>query len=315
MFASFAAWLRQQGIAFSEDAPIAPHLYFRIGGTVSLLVPGATPAQRIATLQRLIADKLPFLVIGGGSNLAFDDGRTRVAVLVVPAPPAGSEDAVRILGAEILQVDAGMRNQPFLAWCAARGAGGLEFLSGIPGTLGGAAVVNAGAFGCSLSDVLLGADILDAEGRVRAVGAGDFAFRYRDSRFKHGRETLLALRLKFSPGEEGAIAKKIRENLEYRQKRHPSYRLASAGCFFKNPLVNGVKTSAGKVIEECGLKQAAIGGLAVAQEHGNFLINRGQGTFADLRRLEEKIREAVAARTGIVLEREVIYVSPGGEKY
>jgi len=315
MFAPFAAWLRQQRIPFEEDAPIAPHLYFRIGGTVSLLVPSVTSAQLVAALRKLIADRLPFLVIGGGSNLAFGDGRTRVAVLVVPAPPAGSEEAVRILGAEILQVGAGMRIQPFLSWCAAGGAGGLEFLSGIPGTLGGAAVVNAGAFGRSLSDVLLGADVLDAEGQVRAVDPGSFDYRYRDSRFKHGRETLLALRLKFCPGEEGAIAKKIRENLEYRLKRHPSYRLASAGCFFKNPLVNGAKTSAGKVIEECGLKQTAVGDLAVAQEHGNFLINRGQGTFADLRRLEEKIRETVAARTGIVLEREVIYVSPDGEKY
>jgi UDP-N-acetylmuramate dehydrogenase len=315
MFASFSAWLRQQGIPFGEDAPIAPHLYFRIGGTVSLLVPGVTPAQRVAALRKLIADKLPFLVIGGGSNLVFGDGKTRVAVLltqaVVPPPP----DAIRLLDDRTLEADCGVRNQPFLAWCAARGAGGLEFLSGIPGTLGGAAAVNAGAFGRQLSDVLLGADILDAEGRVRAVDSGDFAFRYRDSRFKHGRETLLALRLKFAFEEEGVIAKKVRENLDYRLKRHPSYGLASAGCFFKNPVMNGAKTSAGKVIEECGLKQTVVGGLAVAREHGNFLINRGQGTFADLRRLEEKIRETVAARMGIVLEREVIYVSPEGEKY
>jgi UDP-N-acetylmuramate dehydrogenase len=315
MFAPFAAWLRRQRIPFAEGASIAPHLYFKIGGTVSLLVPGLEPARLAEAVPRLIADKLPYLVIGGGSNLVFSDGLTRAAVLVVPAPPADSEDAVRILGDGIVQVGAGMRIQPFLAWCTARGAAGLEFLSGIPGTLGGAAVVNAGAFGRSLSDVLLGADILDAEGRRRAVDAGDFAFRYRESRYKHGRETLLSLRLKFAPGEEGAIAKKIRENLEYRLKRHPSYRLASAGCFFKNPVVDGAKASAGKIIEECGLKQVAVGGLVVAREHANFLVNRGRGSFADLRRLEEKIRETVAARTGILLEREVIYVSPDGEKY
>jgi len=76
-----------------------------------------------------------------------------------------------------------------------------------------------------------------------------------------------------------------------------------------------VKTSAGKIIEECGLKKTAVGDMVVAAEHANFLLNRGRGTFADLRRLEEKIRESVAARTGIVLEREVIYVSPDGKKY
>jgi UDP-N-acetylenolpyruvoylglucosamine reductase len=91
--------------------------------------------------------------------------------------------------------------------------------------------------------------------------------------------------------------------------------MASAGCFFKNPLAGGVKASAGKLIEECGLKNEVLGDLAVAAEHANFLLNRGKGTFADLQRLEEKIRAAVAARTGIVLEREVIYVSLDGKKY
>jgi UDP-N-acetylmuramate dehydrogenase len=126
---------------------------------------------------------------------------------------------------------------------------------------------------------------------------------------------LLSLRLKYGPEDEAAITKKIRENLDYRLARHPSYRLASAGCFFKNPLVRGVKSSAGKIIEECGLKKMAVGSLTVAEEHGNFLLNRGQGTFADLQRLEEKIKKSVAERTGIVLEREVIFISPDGRKY
>jgi len=314
MFASLAARLRRQEIPCSENAAIAPHLYFRIGGTVSLLISPASAEERLAVLRELAAAGLPGLVIGGGSNIAFPDGLTRAAVVLaqVPAPhPA----PVLLADGGSLQVDAGMRNQPFLAWCAANGAGGLEFLSGIPGTLGGAAAVNAGAFGRCLADVLLEADIVDEKGEVRAVDAGHFGFHYRDSRFKMGRETLLALRLSFIPADEAAIAKKVRDNLDYRVKRHPSYRLASAGCFFKNPLAGGAKTSAGKLIEECGLKNTAIGDLAVAAEHANFLLNRGGGTFADLQRLEEKIRAAVAARSGIVLEREVIYVSEDGIKY
>jgi len=322
MFAPLAAWLRRRQIPFSENAPIAPHLYFRIGGAVSLLVFTSSTAQLAAVLRKLIADplgegpegRLPCLVLGGGSNIAFSDGLTRAAVVLAQtAPPPHAP--VRLLDDRSLQVECGMRNQPFLAWCAANGAGGLEFLSGIPGTLGGAAAVNAGAFGRSLSDVLLGGDIVDEAGDVRAVDAGHFGFRYRDSRLKFGRETLLALRLSFVPEEEAAIAKKVKDNLDYRVKRHPSYRLASAGCFFKNPLSGSVKTSAGKIIEECGLKKMSCGDLEVAEEHGNFLVNRGKGTFADLRRLEENIRDSVAARTGIVLEREVIYVSPDGEKY
>jgi UDP-N-acetylenolpyruvoylglucosamine reductase len=323
MFTPLAGWLRRQRIAFSENAAIGPHLHFKIGGPVRLLVFPSSAAQLAAVLRRLAADplgegpgdRLPYLVIGGGSNIVFGDEPTRAVVLLASAAASGTASDFRFLDDRSLQVGSGVRNQPFLSWCTARGAGGLEFLSGIPGTLGGAAAVNAGAFGRSLADVLLGGDIIDESGCERAVDPAHFGFRYRESRFKFGSETLLALRLRFRADNEATIAKKVRENLEYRRKRHPSYRLASAGCFFKNPLLGGVKTSAGKITEECGLKKTAVGDLVVAEEHGNFLLNRGRGTFSDLCRLEESLKETVAARTGVVLEREVIYVSPEGEKY
>lgn len=313
MFTSLAAWLLRRRIPFSENAAIGPHLYFKIGGTVSLLVTCTSAAQLAAVMKKVIAGRLPYLVIGGGSNIAFGDGLTRVVVLLAQA--AGSAVPLKLLDGRSLQVESGVRNRPFLSWCAANGAGGLEFLSGIPGTLGGAAAVNAGAFGRSLADVLLGADIIDSRGKVRAVDSGYFGFAYRDSHFKFGKDTLLSLRLQFNPEDDAVIAKKIRENLEYRLARHPSYGLASAGCFFKNPLLRGVKSSAGKIIEECGLKNMTVGGLSVAAEHGNFLLNRGHASFEDLQRLEKEIKSAVAARRGVVLEREVIYVSEDGEKY
>lgn len=315
MFTSLSGWLRRQRIAFSENAAIGPHLYFKIGGTVSLLVPCNSSAQLAAVMKEVVAGGLPYLVIGGGSNIAFGDGLTRVAVLLVQSAMAGLSAPVRRLDGRTLEVESGVRNQPFLSWCAAQGAGGCEFLSGIPGTLGGAAAVNAGAFGRSMADVLLGADIIDAGGERRAVDAAYFGFSYRDSRLKFGRDILLSLRLEFRPESEAAIANKIRENLEYRLARHPSYRLASAGCFFKNPLRDGVKVSAGKIIEECGLKNKTVGGLSVAAEHGNFLLNRGRATFSDLQLMEKEIRSVVAARTGVVLEREVIYVAADGSKY
>ncbi|MBN2344996.1 MAG: UDP-N-acetylmuramate dehydrogenase [Candidatus Aminicenantes bacterium] len=310
MFAALAESLRRLGVPCRLNAPIAPHLHFRIGGAVRLLASPAGSGQLAAAVRELAAARAPFLVVGGGSNIVFGDGPTRAAVVLAPAPAP-----TRLLDDRSLQVESGMRNPPFLSWCAAQGIGGFEFLSGIPGTLGGAAAVNAGAFGRSVADVLLAADIVDEGGNPGTVEAGRFDFGYRGSRFKFGRETLLALRLRFDRDSGTAIARKLKENLNYRRKHHPSYRLASAGCFFKNPMRDGVKISAGKLIEECGLKGTACGGLVVAAEHGNFLLNRGGGTFADLRRLEETIREALAGRTGIVLEREVIYVSPEGKKY
>jgi UDP-N-acetylmuramate dehydrogenase len=314
MFKHFASWLREQRIECQENAAIGPFLCFKIGGKVSLLVICTSPAQLAACMQKITAEKIPYLVIGGGSNIVFSDGLTKIVVLVYQGS-AKKATAARLLDWQTLQVAGGVKNQVFLSWCVAHGAGGLEFLSGIPGTVGGAAAVNAGAFGHSLADVLLGADIVDEHGVIRAVAADYFAFSYRDSRFKFGNDVILALRLKFNSMDKTVISRKIKENLDYRLARHPSYRYPSAGCFFKNPLLAGGKRSAGKIIEECGLKNATVGGLAVAAEHGNFLLNRDNASFADLLRLESEIKTVVAARTGIDLEREVIYVSAAGKKY
>jgi UDP-N-acetylmuramate dehydrogenase len=314
MFASLASWLRAQGIDCREDAAIGPFLYFKIGGKAGLLVVCTSPAQMAASLQKTIAAGIPHLVIGGGSNIAFTDGLTEAVVLVFQSALAPAAVA-RFMDGRVLQVDGGVKNQVFLSWCAAHGAGGLEFLSGIPGTLGGAAAVNAGAFGRSMADVVLGADILDSRGGTAAVGADRFAFSYRESRFKFGTEAILTLRLRFSPAEPAAIAAEVKKNLDYRLSHHPSYRTPSAGCFFKNPALASGRRSAGKLIEECGLKGATRGGLAVAAEHGNFLLNRGGASFADLQRLEHEIRKAVAERSGIELEREVVYVAADGKKY
>ena len=314
MVASLIPWLRKQRLAFWENAAIGPLLYFRIGGRVSLLVACTSPAQLAACVQKMINEKIPYLLVGGGSNIAFNGGLTQAVVLLYQGA-AKKTVLARRLDKQTLQVDGNVKNQLFLSWCADHGAGGLEFLSGIPGTVGGAAAVNAGAFGRSMADVLLGADIVDSQGQLTAVDPAYFAFSYRDSRFKLGGEALLSLRLKTSPEAKAAVAGKIKENLEYRLAHHPSYRLHSAGCFFKNPLVQGAKHSAGKIIRDCGLQDLAVGGLTVAGVHANFLINDGRATFKELQALEQKIKTSVKTRTGIDLEREVIYVSARGKKY
>ncbi|MCX6558111.1 MAG: UDP-N-acetylmuramate dehydrogenase [Candidatus Aminicenantes bacterium] len=314
MFAPLASWLRGQGIVCRENAAIGPFLYFKIGGKVGLLVVCTSPAQMAASLQKIIAAGIPHLVIGGGSNIAFADDLTEAVALVYQSALKPSA-AARLVDGQALQVDGGVKNQVFLSWCAAGGAGGFEFLSGIPGTMGGAAAVNAGAFASSMADVVLGADILDSRGTVAAIDADRFAFGYRESRFKFGTETILSLRLKYSPAEPAAIAAGIKKNLDYRLSHHPSYRTPSAGCFFKNPSLGSGRRSAGKLIEACGLKGVTCGGLAVAVEHGNFLLNRGHASFADLQCLENEIKKTVATRTGVDLEREVIYVAADGKKY
>jgi len=302
-------FLRERGVEFREDADIQSFLTLGIGGLVSLLVIIRSQALLEEVGRRFVVSGTPFVVVGGGSNLAFTDEPTRAVVLVNRAP------GIRMgLGGEIVAAS-GVRLAVLLAWCQKRGLGGIEFLAGIPGTIGGAVVVNAGAFGRSIGTRVTGADVIDASGRCCSVGPEYFAFGYRRSRLKHANEIVLRIRLACTIDDPAEIAERIGKNILYRKVNHPSYRLRSAGCFFQNPTVGGGPISAGKVIEECGFKNRRFGAIEVASQHANFLLNRGSGRFAELDEAERTIVEAVRSRKGIDLEREVIYVAPSGEKY
>jgi UDP-N-acetylmuramate dehydrogenase len=302
------ARLAGPGVAVSEQVAIAPWLTMRIGGRVRCLVNFTTSKPLAEFLQNRSAMPLPLIILGGGSNVVFTSGLTEAIVVIV------STKGIKRAAENLLWVEAGTRNVSLLSWCGKHGAGGLDFLAGIPGTVGGAAAVNAGAFGRSLAEIISAAEVIDERGRLQSIGRDEFGFAYRDSRFKYGNVVLLRVALSCFPEKSAEIAAKVRSRLEYRKKNHPSYRLFSAGCFFKNPLQGASRISAGKLIEECGLKGLRQGGMEISTKHGNFLINRGQATFVDLQRLEEKIKETVFAKTGITLEREVIYVSTAGEK-
>ncbi len=306
---AYLTHLRQAGLEYHERCDIRPYLTFRIGGTVRLLVSVHSQAQLCTVLQPLWSAGYPFLVIGGGSNLVFPGGLTEAVVVI------NRSGRVRRLDERRLRVDTGVRISRLLSWCVRQGAGGLEFLAGIPGSIGGAAAVNAGAFGRSLQDVLLAARILDGHGQVLEVGAGYFCFGYRDSQFKRSGEAILQVTLQVQPESSGTISERIGRHLEYRKATHPSYRLPSAGCFFKNPQVGDSRVSAGRLLDDCGMKETRVGDIQVSALHANFLINRGGATFAQLQEAERKIRARVFRQQGITLEREVIYVSNRGERY
>lgn len=302
-------FLRARGMEFRENADAKPFLTLKIGASVSLLVIVRSLPHLEELGRRLIVSGAPHVVLGGGSNLAFSDEPTMAVVLV------NRTSGIRMgAGGEIVAAS-GVRLASLLAWCQERLLGGLEFLAGIPGTVGGAAVVNAGAFGRSIGERITGADILDASGRVRSVTPEYFGFVYRSSRLKYGGDIVLRIRLACSPDTREAIGSRIGKNIQYRNARHPAYRLHSAGCFFQNPTVGGGRVSAGKIIEDCGFKGRRFGAIEVADAHANFLLNRGSARFAELEEAERMIVEAVRSRNGITLHREIVYISPSGEKY
>ena len=278
---------------------------FRIGGPADYYLEAATLDELRAVIAASRDAGIRYYVIGGGFNLLFDDAGFRG--LIIRNGCRGLEfDPVSIrltaLGGTLLS--------NLAVFCRDRGLGGLEFLAGIPGTVGGAVYGNAGAFGRSIGELLEEALLLDSRGSERRVLApGDFDFGYRDSRLKRTREIVLSAVFRPIPGEETAVGACMDAYLALRAKRHPDPGMAYAGSFFKNPPgPGGKRLPAGKLLEEVGAKQLTVGGAAVYHGHGNFLYNRGDATAADVRNLAAILKARVKERFGAELEEEVIFL-------
>jgi UDP-N-acetylmuramate dehydrogenase len=302
--------LQEWGLAPEFHAPVARHLTIGIGGTAELLVQVETRSQLARLWQTLRQQGIPAVLVGGGSNVAFADGLVRAGVVL----NRGGE--LELPEAGLLAADSGVRLPDLFAACLRHGLGGLEFMAGIPGTVGGAAAVNAGAFGRAIAERLEKADIIDEQGQPQTVGPDYFAFTYRGSRLKFGYQAILRVFLRLEPREREAIKAELRRAVVHRLRHHPELRRTpSAGCFFQNPVQHGTKVPAGRLIEECGLKGVRCGDAEVSSAHANFLVNRGHSTFADLESLAGTVTGLVRQRTGIGLEREVIFVARDGNKY
>ncbi|MCK4762241.1 MAG: UDP-N-acetylmuramate dehydrogenase, partial [Candidatus Aminicenantes bacterium] len=302
-------YLDNKKLEYNRDAEIRPYVTLRIGGPVRFIVVARSPVELEELLFFLHETGSPFVLLGGGSNVLFSGNAPGLVVVV------NKSGGISQLQGNILKAGSGLANNELLSWNSAHNAGGIEFLAGIPGTIGGAAAVNAGAFGNSIGAILQGADIFSAAGEIKRVDRDYFCYSYRDSVFKYSNEVILSVYLKFEPAENAEIKSRIKANLKYRQENHPAFRVFTAGCFFKNPVVQGEKRSAGKLIENSGFRGSSFRDLLISAEHANFLINRGGANFADVEDFAGRICGRVLADSGIRLEREVIYISPDGKKY
>ncbi len=301
---------RDWGLEAVPHVPLAPHLTLGIGGTAEVLVKVPFRPQLNLLWQTVREEGIPTVLLGGGSNVAFVDGPIHAVVVV------NQTRELEMTDPQLWTVDSGFRWPEFFAASLRAGMGGLEFLAGLPGTLGGAAAVNAGAFGQQFGDFLQGAEIVDENGHLRQVDSDYFRFTYRHSKLKFASQAILRLFIRVQPRNPEEIREELRRNVLHRQQHHPLLTTArSAGCFFQNPLDRGVKVSAGKLIEECGLKGSSCGDVEVSPMHANFLVNRGHATFADLQRLAGRIFHQVCGRSGLHLQREVIFIDSGGVKY
>lgn len=295
------------------DEPMSLHTTFRTGGPADVYVklkPGG-PYNR-DKLAAAFADLLggardagiPVQIIGGGANVVVADSGVRGVTLdtSIDGDPAGF---IGLDAGGLLNVYAGVQSDGAARFAMENSLSGLEFLTALPGTAGGAVWMNARCWGKSVSDVLCGADILDEDFNVvfEPFCADEWAYK----RGPYQNRDILILAARFKPGQDdrAAIQKRMAVyRLEREQKGH--FRYPSAGSVFKNNPALG--KSAGRIIDELGLRGMRSGGARVADWHGNFIINPGGATSSDIRSLVMAVRSEAYTRLGIELESEILFI-------
>jgi UDP-N-acetylmuramate dehydrogenase len=296
------AFLEKLGTSPSENVPLSAMSSFGIGGPADLFFEARTEGDLERAVSLAVAEKYPFYVIGGGNNLLFDDAGYRG--LVIRNRLEGS-----VRDGDRLSVLSGTGLASVLREMLSAGLSGLEFLAGIPGTLGGALYGNAGAFGSSIGDHVGWATVLSPGGGHMTVGREALGFGYRTSALKHGGGVILKAVLLCSPGDKKGSEAKIRGILEKRRSNHPPWGTACAGSYFKNPFsATGAKTAAGFLLDQAGARGLSVGDAAVYEKHCNFIINKGNARSRDVLLLAGELKEMVFRMFGIQLEEEVIYL-------
>jgi len=276
---------------------------FGIGGRADFFIEPADTADLKLLLNLAKRAKIPFFIIGAGSNLLVSDKGVRGIVLRLGAP---FFTRVSLRG-NIIHAGSGVLLSRLLRFCSEKGLCGLEFLSGIPGTLGGALMMNAGIFekgkgeervARNISDAVLSLEVMDYRGRIKSIKKKDIRFGYRDSSLRG--VIVLGARLRLIKDKKTEVKKRVKVYLQRRwQGQDLSAR--SAGCFFRNP----PHDSAGRLIDLCGLKGRRIGGAAVSSGHANFILNTGKASAKDVLRLACLIQGRVKRNFNITLRPEV----------
>ena len=291
--------IEQQNVSICYDEPLSKHTSFRIGGAVKALI---CPKDELAlkqTLALLYAEQIEVLLIGNGSNMLVSDK----ALDCVAIKLKDGLDAVRQTGETELYAEAGAMLSRAATVARDLSLGGLSFAHGIPGTIGGAVMMNAGAYGGEMAQVVSAVRYLDANLQICELPHAALDFSYRHSRFCGTQDVILGASLRLAPRSVVEIEEEMRNCARARKEKQP-LEFPSAGSTFKRP--QGGYAAA--LIDECGLKGYRIGGAEVSEKHAGFVINRGGATCDDVQKLIAHIQEVVLRETGVSLECEVKHI-------
>lgn len=280
-----------------RDVPMSRHTSFRIGGPARRMAFPESREQLVILLG--LAEECgirPFL-LGRGTNLLVSDRGLDTLVIKT----AERMTSIRRLDDVTLEADAGVLLSRLAVYAQQAGLAGLEFSHGIPGSLGGAVCMNAGAYGGEMKQVLRSATVLFPEEGVRTLSCEELKLSYRHSLLtEHPEAVVLYAEFELTPGDPEAIRAVMRELMAKRKASQP-LEWPSAGSTFKRPEGH----FAGTLIDQCGLKGLTVGGAQVSEKHAGFLINRGGATFADMAELIRQVQQRVLEETGVTLEPEV----------
>ncbi len=277
-----------------ENESMARHTTWRVGGPAERYYQPADIADLAQFLARLPVDE-PLIWVGLGSNLLVRDGGIRGTVIAT----SGLLNGIEQIDALTVRAEAGVTCAKVARFCARLGLTGAEFLAGIPGTLGGALAMNAGAFGGETWRLVRSVETLDRSGRLQVRNADAYRVGYRQVQGPSG-EWFVAATLHLQHGDTDAAVAHIRELLDRRAASQPTQQ-PNAGSVFRNPPGD----HAARLIESCGLKGHCIGGACVSDKHANFIVNTGLATAAEIEELIDQVAATVQHQCGISLVREV----------
>jgi UDP-N-acetylmuramate dehydrogenase len=305
--------------AFGADrvrshAPLAPFTTFKVGGPADWLIETRSGDEILAAVSLARGAGVPVTILGGGSNVLVADAGIRGLVL----RPRGGE--IRRRDATGVSADAAVTINGLVRWTINHGAAGLEAWAGTPGTVGGAIFGNAHFNGRLIGDLVTEVVLATPQMRVIAVPAAAMAFGYDRSRLQQSGEVLLSAVFRVGAGDPAALRATARASLAFRKRTQP-LDTPSAGCIFQNPepgrdrVPEGIPWSAGALVDRAGLKGRTVGGARVSPTHGNFIVNDGPATAADIKRLIDDCRAAVHDRFGVELRDEIVYLGDWGSGF
>ena len=278
------------------DEPMSKHTSFKIGGNASLFVTPGDDDALVSLLEKCREENARVFILGNGSNLLVSDEGIDAVVVSM----SRENDEISVSSDGVISCPAGVSLMKVCRAALQHSLSGLEFAYGIPGSVGGAVYMNAGAYGGEIKDVIVSCRAITPDGETVEIKKEDMLLGYRTSVFNKNNYVILSAEFKLNKGDPDEIKAKMDDFMNRRKTKQP-IEFPSAGSVFKRP--EGY--FAGALIEECGLKGKRIGGAEVSRKHSGFIINAGEATAADVMALVDYVRKTVKDEKGVLLEPEI----------